>query len=89
MAPVGAVIGGIILAEGWAGPWRRLMIHLAEAREQIGQRSYEKNLRFVTTLHPNLPPWRWVGNDFQDKNSYQPITCTQWIAMYYRSTKSQ
>lgn len=64
MAPVEAVIGGIILAEKWAGPQRGRLIHLAEAREPIGQGSYEENTRFVSSLRYCLPQGQWVGDDF-------------------------
>lgn len=55
MAPVGAVICGIILAERWAGPWRGQLSHLAEPSKPIGQGSYEDNTRFVSTLQRCLP----------------------------------
>lgn len=55
MVPVGAVIGGIILAEKWAGPQRGRLIQLAEDRKPIGQESYEENTRFVSTLLSCLP----------------------------------
>lgn len=58
MAPVGGVIGGIILPEKWAGPQRGRLIHVAEAGEPIGQGSYEENTRFVSALHRCLPQGR-------------------------------
>lgn len=76
MAPVGAVICGIILAERWAGPWKGQLSHLAETGEPIGQGSYEDNARFVTTLQLRLPPGSTARNEFQGKNHYQLITST-------------